>query len=615
MNQYPLWRYLLLCVLVLWGLLYAAPNLYGDYPAVQISKTNAALPSSLKAELIQFFQQEPIPYKSVRAQKENIIISFTDTTDQLRAQDALKAFLGADYVVAANLMPKTPGWLQAIGANPMHLGLDLRGGIHFLLAVDIDAMLKARSSGDVHSISEQLRKDNIRYSAISLRNDRSIVIQFRSATDREKADALVHRQFSEYTLIDDKINNALQLSLSDEAVVNIINYAIDQNMTTLRNRVNALGVVESVVQRQGLDHISVDLPGIQDAARAKDMIGKVATIRLQLEDIDHDPGAATQGVVPFGSHLYEYQGRPVLLKDQVVLKGESIINANTGLDQNGRPNVQIRLSGSGTELFNRVTAANIGKPLAVVYVESREEKKNVGGKEVIIHQPVESIISLATIQSALGNNFEITGLENEQYAKNLALLLRSGAYSAPVSFVEERLVGPSLGAANIHQGIMSTVIGSLIVIFFMAIYYRIFGLFADMALLLNIVFIVAILSVLGATLTLPGIAAIVLTVGMAVDANVLINERIREELRNGMGIQASIYAGYERAYITIVDSNVTTLIVAVILFALGSGSVRNFAVTLIIGLLTSMVTAIFFTRAIVNLVYGRRNIKKISIGI
>ncbi len=614
MNQYPLWRYVLLAALVLWGVLYAVPNLYGDYPAVQISSKNASVNESLEQQVTQTLQANHVAYGEIKTEKNDLVIAFADTPEQLQAQDLLKSTLGSDFVVAANLVPKTPHWLQMIGANPMHLGLDLRGGIHFLLAVDVDATLEAHVNGDLHSMAEQLRHERIRYAGMHLLPDRGLAIQFRNIDDREAAADYLHHLFPDYVMTEAG-DNALDFKLSDEAIVKITNYAIDQNITTLRNRVNALGVVESVVQRQGVDHISVDLPGIQDAARAKDMIGKVATIRLQLVDIEHDSEAAKNGVVPFGSHLYSYQQQSVLLKDQVVLKGESIINAAPSLDQNGRSAVSIRLNGSGTELFNRITAANIGKPLSVVYVETVEQRQMVGGKEVISHQPAESIISIATIQSALGNSFEITGLENEQVAKNLALLLRSGAYSAPVSFVEERLVGPSLGAANIHQGVMSTLIGSLVVIFFMAIYYRVFGLIADMALLLNIVFIMAILSVLGATLTLPGIAGIVLTVGMAVDANVLINERIREELRNGLSIQASIAAGYQRAFATIVDANVTTLIVAVILFALGSGSVQNFAVTLIIGLLTSMITAIFFTRAVVNLVYGRRNIKKLSIGI
>lgn len=614
MNQYPLWRYILLAVLMMWGVLYAIPNLYGDYPALQISNKNAPISPDLSQKITQVLQEHSIPYGTVKTEKTGLVIAFSNTPEQLQAQDILKADLGTDYVVAANLIPKTPAWLQAIGANPMHLGLDLRGGIHFLLAVDVDAMLEAHVNGDLHSMADQLRHERIRYAGMHLLPDRGLSIQFRNAEDRDAAADFLHRSFPDYTMTETE-NNVLDFKLGEESIVKITNYAIEQNMTTLRNRVNALGVVESVVQRQGIDHISVDLPGIQDAARAKDMIGKVATIRLQLVDVDHDAESASHGLLPFGSHLYHYQNRPVLLKDQVVLKGESIINATPSMDQNGRPAVSIRLNGSGTELFNRITAANVGKPLSVVYVESVEEKQRVDGKEVITHQPVESLISIATIQTALGNNFEITGLDSDQYAKNLALLLRSGAYSAPVSFVEERLVGPSLGAANIHQGVMSTLIGSLVVILFMAIYYRVFGLIADMALLLNIVFIMAILSVLGATLTLPGIAGIVLTVGMAVDANVLINERIREELRNGMSVQGSIAAGYQRAFATIVDANVTTLIVAVILFALGSGSVQNFAVTLIVGLLTSMVTAIFFTRGLVNLIYGGRNIKKISIGI
>ncbi len=612
MNHYSLSRYVLLVALMILGLLYAAPNLYGDYPAIEISAQQKLGPETIQ-EVKEILKKQSLSFTHVEMHGKDLRVGFEDTTAQLQAQDALKMSLGENYVVAANLVPKTPAWLQSIGAKPMHLGLDLRGGIHFLLAVDMPAMLNAREMGDVHSITEDLRKSRIRYASINLNKGSEIHIVFRNAADLSRAKDHLASQFSDYTMTDEGLN--LQLALREEAIIKIQNYAIEQNMTTLRNRVNALGVSEAVVQRQGVDHISVDLPGIQDAARAKDMIGKVATIRLQMVDVDHDTASAINGMLPFGSHLYQYQSQPVLLKDQVVLKGSSIVNASSAMDQNGRPAVSIRLSGSGVDLFNRVTGANIGKPLSVVYVETKEQQHMVDGKIVTTHKPVESVISVATIQSALGNDFQITGLDSPDYAKNLALLLRSGAYSAPVSFVEERLVGPSLGAANIQRGVYSTLIGSLIVIIFMAIYYSIFGLIADMALLLNIVFIVAILSILGATLTLPGIAAIVLTVGMAVDANVLINERIREELRNGTGIQGSINAGYQRAFATIVDANLTTLIVAAVLFALGSGSVQGFAVNLIIGLLTSMVTSIFFTRGVVNLVYGRRNIKKISIGL
>jgi len=393
-------------------------------------------------------------------------------------------------------------------------------------------------------------------------------------------------------------------------------YAIDQNLFILRKRVNELGVGEPVIQQQGADHISVDLPGIQDSAQAKDIIGKVATIQLQLVDMQADAAAAVKtGVTPIGDTLYQTDNGPILLKTQAILTGTSIISASSIIGDNGKPAVSVRVSGSEVPGFNKVTGDNVNKLMAVVYIETNTVKSMENGKIVSRQKQVAKVINVANIEEALGNSFQITNLESAQYAQNLSLLLRSGAYPAPVSFVEERVVGPSLGKENIQMGVRSTEIGSLLVIAFMAFYYAMFGLIADVALLLNIVFIVAILSLLGATLTLPSIAGIVLTVGMAVDANVLINERIREELRNGMSAQAAIAAGYARAFSTIVDANVSTLIVAVVLLALGTGPVQGFAVTLIIGLLTSMITAIFFTRAIVNLTYGRRiNIKKLSIG-
>jgi preprotein translocase subunit SecD len=386
-------------------------------------------------------------------------------------------------------------------------------------------------------------------------------------------------------------------------------------MNTLRNRVNELGVSEAIVQRQGANHISVDLPGIQDTARAKEMIGKQATLKFQMVDVDRDAeSAAISGDVPLGSKLYTYEGRHVLLKDRIILQGDSITYAAASYSQEGRPSVNVHLGGGGEGIFHRVTSENIGKPMAVVYIEPKTEQQIVDGKVVTVTHSTEKVINVATIQSALGNNFEITGLANEKFARDLALLLRSGALVAPVNIVQELTVGPSMGKANIHKGLISVVVGFIFVVLFMAFYYQIFGLIADMALLLNLIFIVAILSILGATLTLPGIAGMVLTVGMAVDSNVLIYERIREELRGGMSIQASIYAGYERAFTTIVDSNVTTLIVAIVMFALGTGPIKGFAVVLTIGLMTSMLTSIVFTRAVVNFLYGRKNVKKLAIG-
>jgi preprotein translocase subunit SecD len=620
MNRYPLWRYLLLLCLIVAGLIYAAPNLYSEDPAVQlISKDSGAIKASVLDSLKAALEKQGIEEKSITLSNHSALIRFNSSEDQLKAQDIIQASIGTNYSVALNLAPRTPTWLSALGASPMKLGLDLRGGIHFLLDVDVNALIKANQLGDMHGMGKSLRTAKVRYSGIIGEGGEGVLIRFRDAAAMQQALPILKKEFPTYIYKQQEIDGQLVLraTVSPETLTQLRNYAVDQNLNILRTRVNELGVAEPVIQRQGSSQISVDLPGIQDTARAKDLIGKVASIRWQFVDTDHDAEvAARTGNVPFGDKLFIFEKRPILVKNEVILKGSAITNASTIMGDDGRAAVSVRVGGSGDSSFNRITGQNVGKPLSVIYVETKTIKSLENGKLVIKHKQIERIINVATVQSALGNNFQITGLESMQYAKNLVLLLRSGAYSAPVDFVQERVVGPSLGKENIHKGVLSLEIGSLFVILFMAVYYRLFGLVANLALILNIVFIVAILSMLGATLTLPAIAGIVLTVGMAVDANVLINERIREELRIGMSPQASIYSGYERAFSTIVDANVTTLIVAVVLLALGSGSVQGFAVTLIIGLLTSMITAIFFTRALINLIYGRRQqIKYLSIGI
>lgn len=618
MNRYPLWKYLLMGLLFVLGLIYALPNLYGEQPAVQISpKEQASVSQATVNQVEQVLQTLNIPYQSAAIEDGNLLVRFTSTDTQLQANDAIKKVLGDGYSVALNLAPETPKWLQAIGAQPMKLGLDLRGGVHFLLDVDVDAVVKARKQADMRSMSAQLRDSNIRYAGAELKAPNSIVLTFRSAEDRSQAQSALASNYPDYVFnaVDKDKQWQLMASITQSALTNIDNYAVDQNIQILTNRVNELGVSEAAVQRQGRNQISVDLPGVQDTARAKNIIGQTATLRFQLVDTEHDAASAVAGNVPMGSTLYTYEGHPLLLKNSVILRGDSITYATATIGEDGRPSVNVRLGGGAVGLFQRETAANIGKLLAVVYVETQLQTQKVNGQDIMTRKQTERVISVATIQSALGNNFSITGLDSMRYAQNLALLLRSGAMAAPVSIIQERTIGPSLGQANIDMGVRSVIIGSLLVFIFMAFYYRVFGLVADMALTLNIIFIIAILSILGAVLTLPGIAGIVLTVGMAVDANVLINERIREELRAGMSPQASIYAGYERAFSTIVDANVTTLIVAIVLFALGSSSVKGFAVTLTVGLLTSMVTSIFFTRGVINLIYGRRTVKKLSIGI
>lgn len=627
MNQYPLWRYILIFFLFILGVIYALPNLYGTDSAIQIQpKSGQVVSSNVITQIQNTLSQQNIPIVSTTQESSGLLIRFKDTEDQLKAQGYIQAVLGDPYTVALNLAPRTPHWLQMLGAEPMKLGLDLRGGIHFLYRVDTSAMLTERLNSDIRTMGDALRNAQIRYAHIALISadakipDGGITIAFRSSEDQNHAFSMISKDaaYQDYQLTSAQTNDRyfINATFLPQAAMNLQEQAVTQNLTTLRNRVNELGVSEPVIQQQGKDQISVDLPGIQDTARAKEIIGKVATLRFQLVDTQNDPVAsATSGVVPFGDILYEFDGRPVLLKSETVLHGKSILSASTITGDDGRPAVSIRAGGSEVARFNQTTAENIGKPMATVYVETKAVQQIVDGKVVMTQKQFPKIINIATINSALGNTFQIMGLESNYAAKNLALLLRSGAYTAPIMAISERTVGPSLGKENIRSGTLACEMGLLLVAIFMIFYYHLFGLIADCALVLNVIFIVAMMSLLGATMTLPGIAAIVLTVGMAVDANVLINERIREELRNGVSPQASIYAGYERAFVTIVDANVTTLIVAVILFALGTGSVQGFAITLIIGLLTSMVTAIFFTRAAVNLIYGKKRVERLSIGI
>lgn len=617
MNQYPWWKYLLLAFFMVVGVIYTLPNLYGEDYAVQISqKEGEALNANLEKQVTDLLTQQQIKFLSVTKSDNQILVRFPDTDTQLKANDVISATFGATYVIAPNLAPRTPRWLQAIGAEPVKLGLDLRGGVHFLLAVDVDEAVKARETGDVHNISTDLRDAKLHYNTIRRLPEGKIEITFRDEQSREKAFQYLPSHLPDYLVTQDGQPGqfVIKCELTQQAQIKLRDYAIEQTITILNNRINELGVSEAVVQQQGYNKVSVDLPGVQDTTRAKDIIGKTANLKFQMVDDEHDIQSALAGVVPLGTKIYYYDGRPVLLKNQVILRGSSITYSTASIGENGRPTVNVRLGGGGESLFQRTTAESIGKGMAVIYVETQTEKKMVDGKLVTVRKPVEKVISVATIQSALGNNFQISNLSSAQYAENLALLLRSGSFNTNVEFVQERIVGPSLGKTNIQKGVNSITIALVIMFVFMVLYYRLFGVFADVALLLNVIFIIAILSLLGATLTLPGIAGIVLTMGMAVDANVLINERIREELRNGMSAHASIKAGYERALATIVDSNITTLIVVTVLFTLGSGMVKGFAVTVAIGILTSMLTAIMYSRACVNLYYGRRQVKDLSIG-
>lgn len=615
LNRFPMWKNILVIGVILIAFLYAAPNLFGDDPALQVIGANASIVVDANTEktLTDALQAAQIQYQAIEREKQSIVVRFFTTDIQLKAREVVQQTLGPDYLVALSLMPKTPPWLTAIGALPMKLGLDLRGGIALLMQVDVDSVIKQRVESDLTGISQALRTERVRYASITRQAENGVLIQFRAQDALNEAYSLLSQRFSEFTWTKGDLN--IQGVLSPAALTQARQDTMDQAMNTLRNRVNLLGVSEAVVQQQGATRIAVDLPGIVDPAQAKNILGKTATLEFHMVDSEHDPRSAIGGIAPSDTKLYYFGPEPHLLLNPIILRGSSIISAQSGMSENGRPSVNIRL-GSGGEIFTRVTAANVGKLMAVLYVEVKPQiKEDENGQKVINYVTDKKLISVATIQQALGNSFQITGLSSQDEARTLALLLRAGALPTPIAVIEEREVGPSLGKQNIHKGVMSVLVGFILVVIFMAIYYRVLGLFADLALGMNLILIVAILSLLGATLTLPGIAGIVLTVAMAADANVLIFERIREELRNGVGIQASIHAGYERAFITIVDANLTTLIVTIVLFSLGSGAVKNFAVTVTIGLVTSMFTAITGTRMLVNLMYGARPVKKISIGI
>lgn len=615
LNRYPMWKNLLVLIVTVVAFFYAAPILFGDEPSIQISGSNAAIPvnQALENKVASALKNNNVAYKQVELQNRSLLIRFNSTDVQLKARDVLQQTLGNDYLIALNLSSKSPKWLSAIGAMPMKLGLDLRGGVHLLLQVDVDTVLKQRVEGDLNSISQTLRTEHIRYSGITRQGTNGITLEFRTIDALEEAYQLLSSRYSEFAWT--KNNLMLQGVLSPNTLQQARQETIEQEMNTLRNRVNELGVTEAVVQQQGASRIVIDLPGIPDAAQARNILGKTATLEFHMVDADNDARNAASGFVPPGSKLYYDEGRPVLLKNPIILHGSSITGARSGVAEDGRPSVNVRVGGGGVALFTKVTSENIGKLMAVLYVEIKPITTIQNGEKIIHYETEKRVISVATIENTLINNFQITGLGSQDEARTLALLLRAGALPAPVAVIEEREVGPTLGKQNIRMGITSIGVGFMLVVIFMAIYYRFMGIVADIALGMNLILIVAILSLLGATLTLPGIAGMILTVAMAADANILIFERIREELRNGSGIQASIHAGYERAFVTIVDANLTTLIVAVVLFSLGSSVVKSFAVTVTIGLMTSMFTAITGTRVLVNLVYGARPVKKISIGI
>ncbi|MGP5308549.1 protein translocase subunit SecD [Vreelandella alkaliphila] len=616
LNRYPLWKYLLILVVLVVGLIYSLPNLFPADPAIQVSDAQGdSLDERQISRVEEALIDSDIGIKAIEETNGQWLIRLHSDDDQLDARDIAADVLGSDATVALNLADATPGWLQAFSASPMTLGLDLRGGVHFLLEVDMDAALTQRLEVNASAMRELLRGERIRYRNTTI-DERSLSIAFGSAEDRDTARRLISRDFPnfEYSNEGDGRASNLVMTLSDQTVNEIQDYAINQNLTTLRNRVNELGVAEPMVQRQGPSQIVVELPGVQDTVAAKRIVGATANLEFRLEARNDTPDTETERLA-----FRNDPARSAELMRDVIITGDSVSSASNSFDENGRPQVNINLDGTGGTLMNRATRTNIGRNMAVLFIEHKSEDRveidPETGEETIIREPYveRGLISLATIQSALGNSFRITGLDSPTEAAELALLLRSGSLAAPIYFVQERTIGPSLGAENIERGLLSVQIGLLLVVLFMLVRYKVFGVFANIALVLNLTLLVAVMSMLGATLTLPGIAGIVLTLGMAVDANVLIFERIREELRNGMSIQQAIHAGYERAFTSIVDANITTLLVAVILFSIGTGPVKGFAVTLSIGILTSMFTALLVTRAMVNLTYGSKPVKKLWI--
>ncbi|WP_415902111.1 protein translocase subunit SecD [Neptuniibacter sp. QD29_5] len=616
LNRYPLWKNLLILFVLVFGGLYAAPNLYPDDYAIQLTGTRDVfeVDEPLIEKVTAALEREGVSVKETELDRKAGLIRFPDGDSQLKAKDIITRVVGDDYVVALNLAPTTPEWLSSMGAGPMKLGLDLRGGVHFLLEVDLPKAVTQKLENYASEIKGRLREEKLRYRKLETRENGALAIKFTKLESRDAAVSLLRQEYAEFLVTaDDRDGDFyVEVNLTEQAVRDIETYAIKQNLTTLRNRVNELGVAEPLVQRQGRNRIVVQLPGIQDTAAAKKIIGKTATLEFRLEA---KPGASSAR-----TEVYEFRselGRKATLEKDVIIKGDNVSNAQASFDENGQPQVNISLDSKGGELMARTTKNAVQRRMAVLFVEDKERTvtKTVDGIQVTekVRYTEKNIISLATIQAVLGNSFRITGLDGAGESSELALLLRAGALAAPIYFVEERTVGPSLGAQNIETGVMSVQIGLALVLLFMILYYRVFGLLANIALTLNLMLLVAVMSMLSATLTLPGIAGIVLTVGMAVDANVLIFSRIKEELKNGLPPQSAINAGFKGATTTIFDANITTLLAAVILFAMGTGPVKGFAITLSVGILTSMFTAILVTRALVNLTYGGRQVSKLSI--
>jgi len=621
LNKYPLWKYLLVLLVVMIGFFYAAPNLYSPDPALQITGESSSqlVDDKILDRALQALSENGIEHfgETVDAGGRNALIRLRDADQQLRAQARVARILGDGFIVALNLAPTTPEWLSDYGAQPMKLGLDLSGGVHFKLEVDVDAAVERRMEFYTYSVKKVLREQRIR-GFVALSPEGRLETRFKTEDLRERARNAIADNYPELSL--DRVDNGdsweLYAFMPPQVIAEIADYAVSQNLTTLRNRVNELGVSEPLVQRQGQNRIVVELPGIQDTAEAKRILGKVANLEFRMVANMDTPASEKQS--------YDYRspdraGASEWLERSVILTGERVSSAQASFDQNGRPMVKISLDSEGGTLMSRATRNNIKRRMGVLFIERKHRTRyetQADGTEVAKKTPYDEkkLLTAPVIQSALGAQFQITGLDNQMMASELALMLRAGALAAPISFVEERTVGPSLGAENIRQGVKSVQYGLALVVLFMVLYYRVFGVAAVIALSVNLVLLISVMSILGATLTLPGIAGIVLTVGMAVDANVLIFSRVREEVVNGLSPQMAIHAGFERAVATILDANITTLIVAIILYAVGTGPIKGFAVTLSVGIVTSMFTAIMGTRALVNLFYGGRRVKKLAIG-
>lgn len=611
MNRYPVWKYAILVVAVLIAALYTLPNFFGEAPAVQVSsaRTSVKIDSTTVTRVEQALKDANIVPEAVNFDATSVKARFNDTDTQLKAKDAIEKALSPDptapsYIVALNLLSRSPAWLTALGARPMYLGLDLRGGVHFMLQVDMQAALTKKAESLAGDLRLTLRETNIRHGGIN-RNGQAIEVKFRDTAALEAAKRIVQDQFPDLQSVDtpDGAGYKLSARIKPEAARLVQVQALKQNMVTLHNRINELGVAEPVIQQQGLDRIVVQLPGVQDTAKAKDILGRTATLEMRLVDESSEGRAAEagSGAVPFGSErFFERDGRAVIVKKQVIITGESLTDAQPGFDsQSQQPKVDLTVDAKGGRIMRDTSRENVKKRMAIVLFEK--------GKGEVLTAPV--------IQSELGNRFQISGSMTVVEATDLALLLRAGSLAAPMEIIEERTIGPSLGAENIAKGFNSVAWGFLVIVACMSVYYMLFGLFSGLALAVNLLLLVAVLSMLQATLTLPGMAAMALALGMAIDSNVLINERVREELRNGASAQAAIHTGYERAWATILDSNITTLIAGLALLAFGSGPVRGFAVVHVIGILTSMFSAVFFSRGLVNLWYGRqKKLKSVSIG-